>query len=121
MPKGERRPQFPRWAEQERSSDLAWLVENLPLFWPVAQAGYTEFGRGAIVVDTTLQPTDGGHPFGYFTQAQITEYGGEDEQRMVTEYDPEWELVTVLLKKRERVSSYRIGVPGPASRRGRNR
>ena len=46
-----RRPLIPEWAVQERLSDLAWLKENLDVFWPAAQAQYRCKGRGAIVVD----------------------------------------------------------------------
>jgi hypothetical protein len=53
MTERERR-RFPAWAERERTGDLAWIKENLHVFWPVAQQGYEEHGRGAIVVDTTL-------------------------------------------------------------------
>ena len=120
MPQGEQQPTIPAWAERERISDLAWIVENLHLFWPVAQTAYDEYGRGAIVVDTSARPSrepaplcgEGrGHPFGYFVQEQIEEAGGEHERRMVAEYDPEREMVTVLLKRQDRWSTYRIGVP----------
>jgi len=30
----------PAWAEQERAGDLAWIRENLHIFWPSAQLGY---------------------------------------------------------------------------------
>ena len=51
-----RRPLIPEWAVQERLSDLAWIKENLDVFWPAAQAQYRLEGRGAIVVDTTVRP-----------------------------------------------------------------
>jgi len=101
---------FPDWAETERAGDLAWIKENLHVFWPAAQREYEEFGRGAIVVDTTQRPTGEGHPFGYFPQGMVEQTGDEDAQRMVTEYDPAWEMVTVLLKTDNRVSVYRVGV-----------
>jgi hypothetical protein len=72
---------FSSWAERERASDLAWISENMHVFWPVAQQGYEEQGRGAIVVDTTKRPTGEGHPFGYFTQAMVEQTGDEDTQR----------------------------------------
>lgn len=111
-PEGEQR-RFPRWAERERASDLAWIAENLHILWPVAKAGYEALGRGALVVDTTSQPEpDKGNPFGYLPQEQImASGGGKDEHRMMAQYDPTWELVTILLKEKERMSSYRIGVP----------
>ncbi len=102
---------IPSWAERERGVDMAWIRENLFVFWPLARQTFEDVGRGAIVVDTTTRPTGEGHPFGYFSQELLEGYGNEDTQRMVREYDPTWELVTVLLKSRERISTYRIGVP----------
>ena len=104
------RGRFPAWAETGRAGDLGWIRENLHVFWPAAEMGYEELGRGAIVVDTTSRPTGEGHPFGYLPQEKVEETADEDAQRMVREYDPAWELVTVLLKSHDRVSVYRIGV-----------
>jgi len=109
MPEREAR-WIPSWAESERTSDVAWISENLHVFWPVAQQRYEEHGRGAIVVDTTRLPTGEGHPFGYFPQQMVEQTGDEDTQRMVREYDPSWEMVTVLLKTHDRISTYRAGV-----------
>jgi len=104
------RGRFPAWAERERARDLAWIRENLHVFWPVAQRAYDELGRGAIVVDTTSRPTGEGHPFGYLPQEKVEETGDEDAEPMVREYDTTWEMVTVLLKPQDRVSVYRVGV-----------
>ena len=104
------RAPFPAWAERERAGDLAWIGENLHVFWPVAQQEYEELGRGAIVVDTTSRPTGEGHPFGYLPQEMVEEHGDEDTLRMVRQYDPTWEMVTVLLKTQDRTSTYRVGV-----------
>jgi hypothetical protein len=101
---------FPSWAERERAPDLDWISENLHVFWPVAQQGHEENGRGAIVVDTTQRPTGEGHPFGYFPQAMMEPTGDEDTLRMVKEYDPSWEMVVVHLKAHDRTSTYRVGV-----------
>ena len=114
MPEHETR-RFPQWAELERVSDLTWITDNLGLFWPVAQHGYTEYGRGAIVVDITLRPTGAGHPFDYVPQALVEQHGDEDCQRLVRQYDPCGEFVASLLKAQDRVSSYRLRViPSPA-------
>lgn len=104
------RGRFPDWAERERAGDLAWVKENLHVFWPAAQQGYEEFGRGAIVVDITQWPTGEGHPFAYFPQEIVEDSDDEDAKRMVREYDPTWEIVTVLLKTDDRTSIYRVGV-----------
>jgi hypothetical protein len=117
--------QIPNWAAQERASDLEWIGENLHLFWPAAEQGFKELGRGAILTDTTtlvLHESGQSHPFFYVSQQQIEEASHgkpgqrenvgvfEDTLRMVRRYDPTWELVAVLLKG-GRESAYRIGVP----------
>ena len=116
MPEHERKRAIPYWAERERTADLAWIAENLHGFWATARAAYGVEGRGALVVDTTVRPTGGGHPFGYVSQEQIRQFGGQDEIRMVATYDPSWEMVIVLIKPRDRISSHRVGVPGQLSK-----
>ena len=95
---------------------MAWLRENLHVFWPLAQVGYETVGRGAIVVDTTetaIHPGGTGHSMGYLDQVAITQYGDKDAQRIVGEYDPTGEFVSVLLKPQDRESTYRVRVvPG---------
>ena len=110
---------FPRWAEKERSGDMAWIRENLHIFWPAARTGYEAVGRGALGVDTTqtfVHEGGVGHPFGYLNQATVEQQGDEDMKRMVKEYDPSWEMVTALFKPHDRLSTYRIGVILPGSR-----
>ncbi len=57
---------------------MAWISENLHVFWPAATEAYVAQGRGAIIVDTTSQPTGEGHPFGYFPQSFVEEHDDED-------------------------------------------
>lgn len=103
------RRHIPEWARRERESDLSWIQENLDVFEVAARIAYEESGRGAIVVDTTVQPlAHGGHPFAYFSQAQIEEDEDEDIKRMVRKYDPQQEFVLVLLKEKDRTSTYRV-------------
>ncbi len=90
---------------------MEWIRENLHIFWPVATDAYVRTGRGAIIVDTTQQPVEGlGHPFGYFPQSFVEDRDAEDVNRMVRGYDPDKELVVVMLKSGERLSSYRVQV-----------
>ena len=102
---------------------MAWIRENILLFWPLAQRGYKAVGRGAIVVDATVtitHPGGVGHPSGYIEQQVIEEMGNEDSQRLVREYQPEKEFITTLLKPQDRVSSYRIRVIPKAVRENLN-
>ncbi|HUS84069.1 MAG TPA: hypothetical protein VMX56_02910, partial [Anaerolineales bacterium] len=85
---------LPAWARQERRRDLEWINENVAIFWAAATASFEVSGRGAIVVDTTTQPSpDAGHPFGYLSQNQLEQDGDEDTKRMLSQYDPSRELV----------------------------
>ena len=110
MPRGSERGPIPGWAERERSSDLLWIMANLHVLWPAAQNAYASAGRGALVVDlTTLLGT--GHPFLYSPKADIAEHADADALRMVNQYNPQRELVIVLLKSEERASTYRVQSP----------
>lgn len=116
MAKHERRPSIPAWAERERGEDLVWIGENLQEFWNIARSGFEAEGRGALVIDVVALATGTGHQFGYVKQEQIRQLGAKDEIRMVGAYDPSWELVIILLKLQDRMSSYRVGIPGQQSR-----
>ena len=99
---------FPEWARKERQGDFEWIRENLDSFWPLANNEYERFGRGVIVVDTTSQPTGGGHPYGYVTLVEAEKQGLQDASRMIGEYDPKNEFVVLLWKSEGRISTYRI-------------
>src|SRR5215207_2697160 len=91
-------PDIPEWARAERQSDLAWIAENLPSFWPAAQAQFRAQGRGVVVIDTTIQPDPNvGHPMYYLPQEIAEQTDAEDITRMLTEYIPEREFVVLLL------------------------
>ncbi len=112
---------IPDWAGQERQYDLEWIHENAGIFQLAAAMAFEETGRGAIVVDTTIQPLpDAGHPFGYLAQETVQEDLDEDTRRMVQEYEPAQEFVLVLLKPVNRTSTYRIQAQ-PAGHGGADR
>jgi hypothetical protein len=64
----------------------------------------------------TTTPTDAGHLFGYVSEVQIRQLGATDEIRMMAAYDPSWEMIIILLKPKDRMSSYRVGIPGEQSK-----
>jgi hypothetical protein len=103
------RRDIPAWARQERERDFGWIQENLQVFEWASKTSYESSGRGALVVDTTIQPIPGrGHPFVYFSQEQFEDNDDEDTKRIVQEYDPEKEFVVVLIKADNRTSTYRV-------------
>ena len=103
-----KKQQIPRWAREDRLSDLVWITENLEILWPVAHEQFQKHGPGAIVVDTTVRPIGTGHPFTYMPRSTVNASSSADTQRMVREYDPKSEMVIVLLKKIRRESTYRV-------------
>lgn len=99
---------IPDWARQERETDLAWIRANLALFFPLATMAFAEHGRGAVVVDTTVQMPKQGHPAGYVPQELLAEIQDNDLDRLIREYDPDQEFVMVLWKTGDRTSAYRV-------------
>ena len=87
-------------------------MANMHILWPAAQNAYTTEGKGALVVDLTTR-LGTGHPFLYAPKANIIAYDDPDALRMVTQYDPQRELVIILLKSEERASTYRLQPPQP--------
>jgi hypothetical protein len=67
---GAERP-IPEWARKERLRDHVWIFGNRGIFYFLASLSFLESGRGALVVDTTTQFENMGHPFAYFTQEAI--------------------------------------------------
>lgn len=103
---------IPKWAVIEREEDIAWIRENMRVLLPAAKLAFEESERGAVIVDTNIvvqQGEQSGNPMFYFPAEQIGQNGWLPAIKMVREYDPSWEMVTVLLKK-NRERAYRIGV-----------
>ena len=99
----------PDWGKRERQRDLDWIGENLDIFQLAASLAYADVGRGALVIDTTIElAAGGGLPFAYISQEQIEEYNDKDISRMVHNYAPGQEFVLVFLKADGRTSTYRV-------------
>lgn len=96
------------WAQRERWTDLAWIGRHLADLQPVARAAFPEWGRGAVVVDTTTRLAALGYPFAYVGQAAVAQYADLDTEDLLARYDPAEELVVVLLKPERRASAYRM-------------
>src|SRR5438046_1789291 len=97
---------IPDWARKERAADLAWIQDNWHVLWPAAQRSFGVTGRGAVVIDTTVtiaHETGQGNPMFYMNEALIEQMPYPDSLRMVQSYNPESELVAMLLKSERRV------------------
>ena len=110
---------IPEWERREHQPDFTWIVEDLDVFWLFASHAFEDTGRGAIVIDTRVEPIPGaGHPVGYFSQERIEENtldSSKDERvrRMVAEYHPTQEYVLVLLRPGDNASAFRVGIIPP--------
>jgi len=99
--------------EQEKTRELAWLEENLTIFWPTAHFGFEQQGRGAVVINAIEIPLGEDTQFHYADQTRIEE--GEDEAssrlaQMVSEYDPERQFVMAIIRPDMWVSTYQFEV-----------
>ena len=66
------RRKIPDWASRESNEDSCWIVENVDVFWLFASRAFEDTGRGAIVVDNTIQTARGsGRSFGHFSQERV--------------------------------------------------
>ena len=99
---------IPEWAQAEREHELTWIRQNLDVFWFSASTAARQLGRGAIFVDALAKPLGQQNLFTFFTLEEVTAYENEDINRLIENYDPEKELVIVLLKKEGHMSSYRV-------------
>ena len=89
--------------------DLHWIEENYYVFQSAVRNVFDEIGRGAVAVDVTMPPVDGGHPFAYWPQSYLEEHADDETNRLVREYLPREELVVILLKTGRRFDAYRVG------------
>ncbi len=94
----------------ETLSDLAWIAKNISQLWSAAQLGHTLTGRGALVIDATSRAEGDDRAFWYAAQNIVANFGDSDANRMIGQYDPVQEMVTLFLKSEHRVSTYRVAV-----------
>ena len=103
-------------SEAEKARELAWIREHLPAFWVTAYGGHRGQGRGAIVIDTTIEPLGEDTPFYYVPQTRFE--AQEDEvsrglAKLVEEYRPESQFVAAFIRPRAdelEFSMFQIGV-----------
>ncbi len=104
------RREIPDWAKAERKRDMGWIAENLERLWSAAQRRFSQQGRGAIIVDTSVRAPRAANPLVYLSETGVENMECLEALRRVKEYNPTWELVPILIKAQHRVSTNRLGV-----------
>lgn len=87
--------------EEAKARELAWIKEHVTAFWSTAYAGYYDEGRGAVVIDTTVEPLGEDTPFYYVQHARFTDREDDVSRQvatLVTEYDPQEQFVAVFIR-----------------------
>ena len=102
---------IPPEPDKTTAAELAWLKENLHIFWAAAEIGYRDEGRGALVIDAYSEPLGQATQFHYTPQAQFEEQEDEVSGRMVeyiSEYNPRHEFVAVIISQPEEEYEFRL-------------
>ena len=96
--------------KHDRDLDLRWIGDNIGVIGSSAVEGYAKHGRGAFFADHTK---DGVVPLVVYVPQSSGKLLDDDPDaaRMVRDYNPETEFVIVIVKRGDRASSYRVGIP----------
>lgn len=115
---------------ESRESHAEFIALNWELGAALAWKGYREEGRGAVVVFSDKAKSEWERmPWGTLWDFSVTpaawisdqamqearQSWPPDEARMIREYDPNIEVVTIILRDDGGVSSYRMFMPGHPS------
>ena len=99
------------YPEAQRQLELDWIERNTPLLSTKAAGYFGLVGRGAIIVDAATKPLSEGPLFTYFSKEQMEHIADADINEMVDDYDPDKELVVLLLLPQSQTQAYRINIP----------
>ncbi len=95
----------------DRQRELAWVEQNRDIFWLISKVATDQVGRGSIVIDTTTQVPEGGHPIGFLALTE-NELQGNAVDNYMQSYDPNKEFVVTLLASEDRTTTY-LGTAPP--------
>lgn len=111
-------PQAPPEVEEKREDHLKFLFHNWDLVAAAAWEGYSGEGRGAIVINpkedsqwtnsVVYIPDNRPRPPG------VPAWPDPEVEEMVRDYDPEREVVVVILRLDGDVSGYKLPTPNRA-------
>ncbi|MBK8903078.1 MAG: hypothetical protein IPM53_17950 [Anaerolineaceae bacterium] len=88
----------------DRKQELGWIEENRALFYTISTVAAEIIGRGLLIVDTTIQRPQGGHPISYRTEGEIE--SNETLEKLLQEYNPHREFIVTVLKPNGQTSTY---------------
>lgn len=91
----------PPWGKS-RPEDLNWIKDNRTVLWLATTVAFEEIGYGFIFVDLTEQTEGEGHPFGYYSEGELEPQQDGKLRRLLEEYDPDREFISLLWKGEER-------------------
>ena len=73
--------------------------------WRVSQRGEPSLCRGAIAIDTTSRPKEECTPFVYVPKTELEQMEDDEALRIVQAYNPIWELVVMLLRRKGKIGA----------------
>lgn len=98
------------WGELEQQADLGWIDQNLTTLASFAMTEHEEQGNGLIMVNTAERSAEHGHFYSFLPQAIIEEFESDDPKALVRDYDPQTQIVVMLVKSNAYISSYLVNV-----------
>jgi hypothetical protein len=88
---------------------MNWIADNIDTLADEAAECFRTQGHGALAIKR-WDPDNPDLPMFYMAAARMPE-GDQRSQRIVRDYDPEAEMVIMLVKPDDAISIYRIGRP----------
>jgi|GEM_PF-2013056 len=91
--------------DPKKAAEIAWLREHRFAFFSIAHDRHAKQGRGALVIDASVEPLGENTPFYYARQTQIERQAQAQADEvsqhlasLVSEYDPRKELVAAFIR-----------------------
>ncbi len=94
----------------EQKRELEWIEQHRDIFWLTSFAASQQLGFGTLIIDTTNQLPEGGHPIGYLVWDENKNPDVITQNSRQT-YDPNTEYLVTLLKPEGHVSTYKDEAP----------
>jgi hypothetical protein len=103
----------PAESSREPQSNRDWLEAYVPVFWPAAQFGFEEWGRGALIIQLIPEEAEDETRFHYADQTSIEPAAAEVYRHLgglVSTYDPQTTFVAVIMTPGRPAAVYQIKI-----------